>query len=148
MAQNEDNSDLFDGFGNGSLHMYVVCTPGWTPYKEGDARCMDIDFHYDDWTALFLTEHNCEETHKDESCQSYRIRNSQLLDEEFPLLTAFDDMYQDYIFEPDRAIELKRECETLKSRLDDSRAIKALRKVIYGCDKALEANCNLMFVCD
>jgi len=56
-----ENADLFDGFGNGSLHMYVVCSRGGSHIKA---------------------------------------------------------------------------------------AVRALRKLIYGCDEAIKAGCSLMFVCD
>jgi hypothetical protein len=130
MTQEVDDSDLFDGFGNGSLHMYVVCTPSWTPYKEGDARYIDMDFHYADQETLFFIHRTGRQS-------------------EFPLISEIDGgLFQDFIFEPPRASELKRECERLKAELSDPDPTKALRKLIYGCDQALAANCNLMLVCD
>ena len=47
-----NNADLFDGYGNGSLHLYVVCTPDWKPYQNGDASYLELDFHFSDWEAL------------------------------------------------------------------------------------------------
>jgi hypothetical protein len=149
-----ENADLFDGFGNGSLHMYVVCSPGWEPYKEGDARYLDLDFHYADWEALFmkalgahawqlLPDGNYPENYDEQQ----RIKFHESIPE-FPHLRTIYDMYEDYSFDIEEAQELRDECTRLKKRLNDELAIKAVRKIIYGCNQAIEAKCNLMFVCD
>ena len=150
----EDNSDLFDGFGNGSLHMYVVCTPDWKPYREGDARYLELDFHFNDWEALFfdaLDAHRWDPYEEGEDIVFYTERNRRKFHEslpEFPLLRRIYDMYEDYVYRPHEAALLHQECSVLRKRFDIPAADKALRKLIYGCDKALEAKCDLMFVCD
>lgn len=40
--------DLFDGFGNGSLHFEI-----------GLYRYIELDFHYRDWEALFIETLGC-----------------------------------------------------------------------------------------
>ena len=150
----EDNSDLFDGFGNGSLHMYVVCTPDWKPYQEGDARYLDMDFHYTDWEALFfgaLNAHQWEPHVEGDNAHEHQERNRRKFHEsipDFPTLRTIYDMYEDYRFDFAGTQNLRDECTRLKYRLTHELAIKALRKLIYGCDEAIKAKCDLMFVCD
>ena len=153
MSDLQDNSDLFDGFGNGSLHMYVVCTPGWEPYQQGDVRYLDMDLHPMDWEALFfgaLDAHRWDQL-EGESVDENRERNRRLFYEsipEFARLRTIFDMYEDYVFTQPEAEELRAECIQLKSRLTDDAAVKALRKLIYACDEAIKANCTFMLVCD
>lgn len=154
LTQPEDDSDLFDGFGNGSLHMYVACTPGWEPYGEGDSRYLDLDFHYSDWEALFydgLYAARWDQYVEGEGVDVHTERNRRKFHEsipDFPRLRTIFDMYEDYLFELQEAVELRDECYQAKNQLNHEAADKALRKIIYGCDKAIEANCSLMFVCD
>lgn len=150
----EDNSDLFDGFGNGSLHMYVVCTPGWKPYDPGNVRYLDLDFHFSDWEALFLKAlgaHEWQLLPDGDYPEDYDWQQRKKFYESlpnFPRLRTIYDMYEDYIFDVSQAHELRNECAQLKERLTDEPALRAVRKLIYGCDRAIEAQCNLMFVCD
>ena len=151
----QDNSDLFDGFGNGSLHLYVVCAPGWKPYDSGDARYLDLDFHVTDWEALFLgflnvpapwvpyVEGEAVTEHHEKSRKNF---HESLPD--FPMLRRIFDMYEDYRFDVTEVEALRQECATLMSRTPDPAANIALRKLLYGCDNALHAQCDLMFVCD
>ena len=150
----EDNSDLFDGFGNGSLHMCVVCTPGWKPYMPGDVHYLDLDFHITDWETLFikaLGAHEWRQLPGGDYPEDYDEQQRSKFYEsipEFPRLRTIYDMYEDYVFDTNEARELRDECTRLKMRLTEEPSIRAVRKLIYGCDKAIEANCSLMFVCD
>ncbi|MEO6334827.1 MAG: hypothetical protein ABIO91_07565, partial [Pyrinomonadaceae bacterium] len=67
---------------------------------------------------------------------------------EFPTLRTIYDMYEDYRFDSQGVQDLRSECIRLKSRISDAGAMAALRKLIYGCDEAIKAKCDLMFVCD
>ena len=67
---------------------------------------------------------------------------------DLPMLRRIFQMYEDYRFDVVEVNELRKECTTLVARAADSAANKALRKLIYGCDEALNATCGLMFVCD
>jgi len=48
-AIDPEDADLFDGFGNGSLHIYAVSTLEWIPYQEGDARYLNLNRSNQDW---------------------------------------------------------------------------------------------------
>ena len=47
-----ENADLFDGRENGSLHIYLARNPETWHEDKFDMR---LDFHADDWFALFVT---------------------------------------------------------------------------------------------
>ena len=50
-----ENEDLFDGFGNGSLHLYLVRDPENRHGEDrSDAFYIELDFHFSDWEALFI----------------------------------------------------------------------------------------------
>jgi hypothetical protein len=148
------NADLFDGFGNGSLHLYVVCTPNWQPYEEGDARYLNLDFHFSDWEALFygaLNGARGDEYIVGEDINEYEERNRKKFQQsipEYPMLVRIFDMYEDYVFTHEEIIKLRNECLKLKSELTEPNAVRALRKLIYACDEASEVGWALMFVCD
>ena len=153
-SDQENNSDLFDGFGNGSLHMYVVCTPGWKPYEDGDRRYLDLDFHGSDWEALFLKALGAHEwqllpsgDYPSDYDQDQRRKFYESLPN-LPRLRTIYDMYEDYVFDVYEAAMLREECIRLRGELTGEPADRALRKLIYGCDKAIESKCSLMFVCD
>lgn len=141
------NSDLFDGFRNGSHHLWIVCEPNWRPYDGGDARYLELDFHTSDWEALFRDMLGCPEYDRNETQE----RNRELFRQsvaDFPMLSEIFDQYEDYSYDG-RAIErLRNECRLLQSRATDAKANKALRKLIYACDEAISAGCALMLVCD
>lgn len=152
-----DNADLFDGFGNGSLHLYVVCTPDWKPYRNGNVRYLELDFHDSDWEALLWKELRAGEVHyeeygrPDEDYEKIVERNRKRFQQsisEYPMLARIYDMYEDYLYTPEEITKLRDECLLLKLNLTESNAVKALRKLIYACDEASKAGCNLMFVCD
>ena len=132
-----------------------MCTPGWKPYESGDARYLDLDFHFSDWETLFLGFLNVPDpwlpyvegaraTEHHERCRK-KFHESLL---EFPTLRRIFDTYEDYRFDLEEVEVLRKECITLMSRTPDSGANKALRKLVYGCDQALHAECSLKFVCD
>lgn len=139
-----NDADLFDGFGNGSLHLYVVCTPDWEPYQNGDARYLGLDFHASDWEALLWKALKAGEIHYQEYV--YGEDNSEIEERnrkkfqqsilEYPMLARIYDMYEDYLFSPEEITKLRNECLHLKTKLTEPDAVKALRKLIYACDEA------------
>ena len=142
-----DNADLFDGFGNGSHHLWVVCDPDWRPYDKGNAWYLELDFHRSDWYALSIDELHCPECDLNET----RERNYEIFRRsipEYPMLGRIWDNYDDYIFTPEEIGKLRDECLKLKVGISEPNAVKALRKLVYACDEASKAGCNLMFVCD
>jgi len=50
-----ENADLFDDFGNGSLHLYFARNPeNWRGEDRRDAFYIELDFHACDWDALYI----------------------------------------------------------------------------------------------
>lgn len=151
-----NDADLFDGFGNGSLHLYVVCTPGWKPYQDGNVHYLDLDFHGNDWEALLWNALGAGETKYDEYVEGEDIvefheRNRKKFQQsvpDYPMLARIYDMYEDYLYTPEEITELRSECLRLKTKLTEPNAVKALRKLIYACNEVSKTGCNLMFVCD
>jgi hypothetical protein len=146
-VSDSDNADLFDGFGNGSHHLWVVCDPNWRPYDAGNAWYLELDFHVSDWKALFWDVLHCPEFDLNESREKNRELFSQSIPE-YPMLGQIWDNYEDYVFTPEEIVKLRNECLKLKAEVTEPEAVKALRKLIYACDEASKAGCNLMFVCD
>ena len=149
-----DNSDLFDGFGNGSLHFYVVSKQNCKPYKDGNARYLELDFHLSDWEAFYVKSLKVpedEEYQFNENIDSFDERNKRRFQNsirDFPMLGRIFSMYEDYLFTTQEILSLRYECERLKLELKEKDAIKAVRKLIYASDEAIKAEFNLMFVCD
>jgi hypothetical protein len=151
-----EDSDLFDGFGNGSLHIYAVCEPDWIPYQDGEARYLNLDFHYADWEALLWNALGAGQTIYDQYVEGDNIveleeRNREKFHRttpEYPLLARIFDMHEDYFYTPKEVSALREECLLLKTKVNEQGAVKALRKLIYACVEVLKIGCNLMFVCD
>jgi hypothetical protein len=142
LMQPGDESDLFDGFGNGSLHICV------------DHTYINLDFHWRDWEALFLDglaayhwEPPPDGTYPEDHDYRERVKFYDSLPE-FPRLRTIYDMYEDYQFSVTETQELRAECIKAKARLMDEPALKAIRKLLYGCDMAIKTNGALMFSCD
>lgn len=146
-AVDPNNEDLFDGFENGSHHLYVVCEPNWRPYDSGDARYLELDFHVSDWEALFWDVLGCPKFDLNESSERNREMFQQAIPE-YPMLSRIWDNYEDYVFTPEEIEKLRNECLQIKAGVAEANAARALRKLIYACDEASKAGCNLMFVCD
>jgi hypothetical protein len=79
-VSDSNNADLFDGFGNGSHHLWVVCDPNWHPYDSGDARYLELDFHRSDWEALFFDALGCPQFDWNESHE----RNYEIFRQSIP----------------------------------------------------------------
>jgi hypothetical protein len=141
-TQPEDDSDLFDGFENGSLHICV------------DHIYINLDFHLWDWEALFRDALGAycwnqppEGLYPEDHDESERRKFIDSLSE-FPRLRTIYDMYEDYRFSLEETNELRAECIEVKARVIDEAALKAVRKLIYGCDLAIKTKGDLMFSCD
>lgn len=148
MSVTPENADLFDGFRNGSHHLWIVCEPNWRPYDGGgDARYLDLDFHTSDWEALFRLMLGCPEYDLNQT----KERNRELFHQsipDFPMLAEIFDNYEDYSYNGSDMERLRNECHLLLSRATHANGNKALRKLLYACDEAAKAGCALMLVCD
>ncbi|MDQ3686554.1 MAG: hypothetical protein M3430_13280 [Acidobacteriota bacterium] len=146
-VSDSDNADLFDGFGNGSHHLWVVCDPDWRPYDAGNAWYLELDFHSRDWNALFKDELHCPDYDSNETRErNYEIFRQSLPN--YPMLGRIWDNYMDYRFTPEQIVMLRSECLKLKAGVCDMEVLKALRKLIYACGEASRTGCSLIFVCD
>src|SRR5215510_7845977 len=95
-----EDADLFDDFGNGSLHLYAVSAPGWIPYQEGDACYLNLDFHYTDWEALLWNalldgKFKYDEYVKGENVNEHQERNRKKFQQsipDYPMLARIFDM--------------------------------------------------------
>lgn len=140
-------ADLFDGFGNGSHHLWIVCEPSWRPYDGGDARYLELDFHRTDWEALFPGMLGCPDYDRNRTTEGNRDLFRQSIPD-FPMLGKIFHSYEDYSYNGHDLERLRNECRHLLSRATDTKAAKALRKLIYASDQAVNAGCALMLVCD
>ena len=150
-----ENADLFDGFGNGSLHLYFVRNPeNWHGEDRGDAFYTELDFHARDWDALFIDvlhfpgwDEYAEGDDIDELHERNR-KKFELTIPAYPKLARLFDMYEDYQFKPEELPLLREECLVVQSTTSNAAALKALRKLIFACDEAARRGCHLLFICD
>jgi hypothetical protein len=152
---NPENAGLFDGFRNGSLHMYLVRDPkNWHGESLEDGFYMDLDFHYSDWEALYIDvlhfpgwDGYVEGDDINELQERNRKKFEQTIPE-YPKLARIFDMYEDYEFTPEEIPQLHEESLRVKSKTSNPKAIKALRKLIFACDEASKRGFSLLFICD
>lgn len=109
--EKSEDIDLFDGFGNGSLHFKV-----WLD------RYIGLDFHPVDWQALFIETLGCppydpcqpeEDGHQ---CQERNRRRFQAAIPQYPLLGCIFDMYEDALFSREEVPPLREECQRAKAQ--------------------------------
>lgn len=149
------SADLFDGFGNGSLHLYLVRDPdNWHGEESEDAFYMDLDLHFCDWEALFIDELRFPgwDTYVEgDDVNEFNERNRKKFEESipgYPTLNRIFDMYEDYEFAPEELPRLREECLMVKARTSNPKAVKALRKLVLACDEASKRGFSLVFICD
>lgn len=150
-----ENDDLFDGFENGSLHVYLVRDPeDWRGELREDAFYMELDFHGSDWDALFIDEFHFpgwDRYVEGEDINELHERNRKKFEQtipQYPMLARIFDLYEDYRFTPEEIQRLREECLDAKSKVSNPGAIKALRKLTFACEEASKRGFNLMFICD
>ena len=99
-------SDIFEGCGNGTLHIYVARVPGIWNANVGD-RHIPVCVNEHDWQAIFFKRlHSAEREPyvRGEDTNEWRERNRRLFAAsipEYPMLGRIFDMYEDYTFSPD-----------------------------------------------
>ncbi|MES2462803.1 MAG: hypothetical protein V4671_19650, partial [Armatimonadota bacterium] len=134
MDEKCEDIDLFDGFGNGSLHFTV-----------GLSRYLELDFHPADWEALFLETLGCppyDPCRPEEDANQCRDRNRRLFRAAilgYPLLGRIYDLYEDALFSSEEVPLLREECERAKNQANHPGGIRALRKLIFAANEAIEA---------
>lgn len=150
-----EDEDIFDGFGNGSLHMCLVRDPkNWRGVEQTDGFYMELDFHGSDWDALFIDVlgfPGWDEYVEGDDVFELHERNRKKFERtipEYPMLARIFDMYEDYQFAPDEVLELREECERVKLTTSNPGARKALRKLILASNEATKRGFHLVFSCD
>lgn len=145
-----------EGWGNGSLHPYVVHDP--TNYWEGgrhkDDFYVGFDLHWGDWEALFWDALNA--SRRDEYVQGTDIgefheRNRRQFQESisgYPLLGRIFDMYEDATYKAEEVNQLRNECLKVRDGTDHAGAIRALNKLILACRKASQGSLGLLLLSD
>ena len=159
-----ENADLFDGRGNGSLHIYLARDPERWRGAE-DTVDMRFDFHPEDWDALFvnvlhvpmLNEDDLQQQHgrnlcveADDYIDRFEWERDLFRDAlpEYPMLGRIWTMYDDSVFRLEELPPLRGECVKLKSETTQPEAVKALRKLVYACDEAAKRGFSLMLRSD
>lgn len=139
----QEDADLFDGQGHGSLHFIV-----------GRNRDLCMDFHPENWEALFMQSLGCppfEPSPKKESLEAEfkrRRRHFQQALPQYPLLSRIVEMYRDTIYKPEEVSALREECERAKAQIQLGAGIFALRKLIFACDDAFRESKQLWLLSD
>jgi len=145
--------DIFGGVGNGVLDLFVSERSDW---KGSKARRLNVGLGTMDFDAIFAgalksiglepvdTSGHYDGEKYEANWQQFKSKLPQ-----FPMLTTYQDMYQDYIHDPNQIASLRKECQTLQEQIGlAGDADLALRKLIYGCEEASNVNGYLIFVCD
>jgi len=157
-----ENADLFDGWGNGSLHIYLARDPE----RRRGAELQDfldtrLGFNPDDWDALFvnvlhvsmLNAEDLQQLHgrnlyveADERIDRFEWERDLFRDAlpGYPMLGRIWTMYEDFVFRLEELPQLRGECVKLKSETTQPEAVKALRKLIYACDEAAKRGFSLI----
>jgi hypothetical protein len=141
--------DLFDGFGNGSLHMILKCD-----LTRAD---LHLDFHPWDWEALFLDRLGCPAYDAavdgaDNACHDrWRGRFTRALSD-YPLLARIHDLYADTAFAASELPALRAECERARTPGSEPLPLaqdRALRKLLYAVGQAGRTSARtLLLECD
>jgi hypothetical protein len=159
-------TDLFDGRGNGSLHIHLARDPErWHGAESEDSVDMRLDFHPDDWVALFVDVLHVPVPNEDDLQQlnerSRYVERDEVIvlrewrrdmfreaTSQYPMLGRIWDMYEDAVFRPEELPQLRDECLKLKSETTQPEPLKALRKLLYACDEATKRGFSLMLISD
>ena len=147
LAEKNPDIDLFDGFGNGSLHFIVGTSINTKQYIE-------LDFAPADWEALFVKSLGrfswkpCQEGETSDACHERNRQAFQNALSNYPLLSRIFDMYEDAKYAPEDVPLLRDECQRAKEKSSDFGAIRALRKLIFACDAAIKSEGRLTLECD
>ena len=157
-----ENADLFDGWGNGSLHIYLARDPErWRGAELQDFLETRLGFNLDDWDALFvnvlhvsmLNAEDLQQLHgrnlyveADERIDRFEWERDLFRDAlpGYPMLGRIWTMYEDFVFRLEELPQLRGECVKLKSETTQPEAVKALRKLIYACDEAAKRGFSLI----
>lgn len=145
--------DMFEGCGNGTLHIAVVHDPAQWSEDAGD-RDIRICFNSDDWESVFLKSLHCpvrEPYSQGEDVNDWKERNRicfQRAIPQFPMLGRIFDMYEDYLFTPSEVEQLRAECLKAKAVALNPRANLGLRKMIHACEVASKDGFHLLLSCD
>lgn len=146
--------DLFDGCGQGSLHICVVRDPAHWDEAQGDRHIERLDLHETDWEAVFYDVLGCSKGEpyvRGEDITEHTERSRRYFQQcipQYPMLGRIFDMYEDYVFTPEEVGRLREECQMVRASTSNPGADKALRKLIYGCDEASKVGGCLLFSCD
>lgn len=143
--------DIFDGCGNGTLDLSVAKDPNnWG--RNPDDHHLKVCINYNDLDSIhevFAPGIIKLENYKEGANYQKAIeQNRDILQKfslKYPMLARIEDMYEDYIFNPEEVKQLREECLKMQTTKPDSAADLALRKLIYACDEALKENSYLMF---
>lgn len=138
-----ENADLFGGRENGSLHIYLARDlERW--HVAGDTVEMRIDFHPEDWHALFVGVLHVETL----GPTGWLTQESRELDTDFPMLGRIWSVYDECVFLPDDVSTLRGECVKLAPETAQPEAVRALRKLLYACDEATKRGFGLILTGD
>ena len=66
----------------------------------------------------------------------------------YPLPGRMLDRYESYEYTPEEVKEFREGCTRLKAGISNLRAERALRKLIYACDEAMQRGSSLVFSSD
>jgi len=147
-------NDIFGGCGNGVLDLSLAKDPKTWGQNFNDRHlkaCIndaDLESIYD---IIAPNRMKYTDYKQSEDYQKFVENNKKILEQaaiEYPMLGRINDMYEDYIFNPEEVKKLREECLTLKSFDLNLSADLALRKLIYACDEAVKDNLYLMFSSD
>ena len=133
-----------EGWGNGSIHPYVVHDPinYWEGGHHKDDFYVGFDFHWGDWEALFWGALNAAGRDgyiQGEDINEFHERNRRKFQEsisEYPLLGRIFDRYEDVVYEAEEVNQLRDECLRAREGTNHAGAIKALNKLTLACNKA------------
>jgi len=150
--------DIFSGCGNSTLTMFLAKNPN--EYNADTDRGLKVCINYDDLESIYdiiaPSRVRYESYKEGEDYRKFEERNKKIFEEKnkeifeqavskFPMLGRINNIYADYIFNPEEVKMLRQECLSVKKAKISAAGDLTLRKLIYACDEALKENFYLMF---
>lgn len=119
-------------------------------------RVLDFNFEYDDFGALqnflFVNLSPVEQREDEDYANFSRRRENSFLESAkgkgFPMLGRFWDWYNCATYFSSEISTLKMECLKIKNGAPSENLLKAVNKILAGCDEATKSNSGLEFASD
>ena len=141
----------------GSLSLFAVRDPKsfFSGMKEPEGY-LHIDLSGDEWASLFLEELNCptaaiEPYSADQDLELWRERYKLRFQEAiptYPMLGRISDFYDYTSYGQEEIAQLREECLRIQGHSNNEKTLRALAKLLEGCNQVSRVDLGLLLVPD